>query len=518
LSKDLRSWIGVLERNGLLVSIEDETDIRYVATLVAENYRKATLFKKLIDYDIPLLVNSASNRKMIALALDTDEAKLLYEYEKRLNSPISPIYTSDAECQEIVYIGDEVDLTMYPIHLQHEYDGAPYISSAIIFAKDPESEVTNMGIYRLMFRSKDELGINLTAPHRLRKFYQKAYEQGRPLEVACVIGVHAADMLAAISTNPNLEDDLPLLCAMRGEKVKFVHCKTVDVYVPADCEIVLEGVIPPAGWVFEEGPYGEFPGTYSGMKRNPIIKVKAVTQRQQPIFQSATHGGKRLGWTDFYIIIVQIELSILQALRAANIDVKGVRVIPSSAGFWAIVSIKQWNKGDARNAIYITLASTPNNFPKYVVVVDEDIDIFDDEMVYWAMSTRTQPEEDVIIIKDLRVPSTSDPSLLKTSPPITTSKMGLDATKPFERKWENFKFAYPPYSSHPLVKNKKTAKNVDELAHEIYQLLSEKPRHFYEVLVQFEVSYRMFMQAWSKLISKGILGRDDEGRYLSIRG
>jgi 4-hydroxy-3-polyprenylbenzoate decarboxylase len=180
------------------------------------------------------------------------------------------------------------------------------------------------------------------------------------------------------------------------------------------------------------------------VKRNPILRIKAITHRKHPVFLSATHGGHRPGWTDFYLLVPQFELSILSALRAANIDVCGIRFHPGSCGMWAIVSIKQWSAGDARNALHLVLASSNQNFPKYAVVVDEDIDIFDDERVYWAMTWRTQAHEDMHVFTGMRcIPL--DPSLTTEMPPVTTAKMGIDATIPIHRERFRFEACKPAF-------------------------------------------------------------------------
>ena len=146
------------------------------------------------------------------------------------------------------------------------------------------------------------------------------------------LGLHALDHLAAVTTSPEGEDELSVWGGLQKEAIHMVKCKTVDLFVPEHAEIVLEGRMDPIGWVEPEGMYGEFPGTYSGMRKNPIVTIQAVTSRKKAIYQSATHGGKHLAYTDFFVLIPQIELSIREALRNAGIDVKQVRIVAESAG------------------------------------------------------------------------------------------------------------------------------------------------------------------------------------------
>ena len=203
----------------------------------------------------------------------------------------------------------------------------------MLVAKDPITHVTNLGIYRMMFRTKSETGVDLTAPHKLRRYYQTAIDRtSKPLEVACVIGLHGIDMLSSVASSPSNVDEYETMGGFRGEPAELVRCKTIDVLVPANAEIVLECELPLSGWVADEGPYGEFTGTYGGLKRNPILKVKAVTHRRDPILQSATHGGSHPGWTDFYLLVPIFESQITNALMSANIDVRGLRFHPGSSG------------------------------------------------------------------------------------------------------------------------------------------------------------------------------------------
>ncbi len=397
--KDLRGWMSLLQEHDLLKTIEREIDIRESAEIVNQNFKFATYFPKVRDYEYSLIGNCVSNTKMLSLALDCEEKEMLGEYKKRLETRIKPAFIDQGNCQEAVEVGENVDLTNLPIPLQHEYDGGPYISAAMLVAKDPETHVRNFGIYRLMYRSKNQTGINITAPHKLRRFYQKSVSLGKPLEVACVIGLHALDLLGAVSTRPLGEDEAETLGGIRGEPLNLLRCKTIDVEVPAHAEVVLECEMQPTGWIYDEGPYGEFTGTYSGMKQNPVLTVKAITHRKNAIFQTATHGGTHVGWTDFNILIPPISITLWNALKNANIDVKELRLVQSTNGAWAVVSIKQWSMGDSKNALYIVLSSSNQNFPKFVVLVDSDIDVFDDEMVYWAMSYRVQPRDRVVIIE-----------------------------------------------------------------------------------------------------------------------
>jgi len=500
--KDLRDWIATLESHDLLHRVVKEVDVRDCSEIIAENYKQATLFEDVLGYNSQLVANAISSRKMMALALDTEETNILSEYASRIAKPTPPKFASTskgARCQEEILAAKEsdVDLTTLPILLQHEFDGAPYISAGTVVAKDPETGEYNIGIYRLMFRKINELGINITAPHRLRWFYQKAYEKGKPLEVAVCLGLHALDHLAAVTTSPEGVDELAVWGGLQKEAIPLVHCKTVDLYVPEHAEIVLEGRMDPIGWVEPEGMYGEFPGTYSGMRKNPVVTIQAITSRKKAIYQSATHGGRHLAYTDFFVLIPQIELSIHAALRNAGIDVKQVRIVAESAGMMCYASINVRAKGDSRNAVYVILSSSRQNFPKYCVLVDADIDVFDDEVVMWALSTRSQPKDDTVILKEMRIPSSSDPSLVGPAP-YSMSKMGIDATISLDADKSRFKHSRPP---QVVSRRSSKGNNLTKLVENIRKLLQEKgPLFFYELTKEFpEESFRNILLGWNEL-------------------
>ncbi|MCL5067012.1 MAG: UbiD family decarboxylase, partial [Thaumarchaeota archaeon] len=236
MTKSLGDWVCELESADLLVRVDEEIDPKYVAAVVSKNYRKATLVENIRGYEMPLLANSFSNRKMIALALGVAEERLIEALTEKMSKRVRPAMIpshKQAACQEVVLTGEEVDLTRFPLHLQHELDGAPYISAGGLVANNPLNDATNLGIYRMMFRTKNETGIDLTAPHKLRRFFQTAMERNEgPLEVACVLGLHALDMLSSEATAPDDVDEYEVLGGFRGEPVELVKCKTIDVQVP----------------------------------------------------------------------------------------------------------------------------------------------------------------------------------------------------------------------------------------------------------------------------------------------
>jgi 4-hydroxy-3-polyprenylbenzoate decarboxylase len=518
MAKTLRDWILELERNGLLHRVGEEVPIEQLASIVDQNYKKATLFERIAGYDMPLAANTFSNREMMKLALGAEEASFLGELERRMGARIPPVKVKEAACQEVVIEGEDVNLAALPLHLQHELDAAPYISASVVVARDPQRRVPNIGIYRLMYRTRNQTGVDVTAPHKLRHYYRLACESRTPLEVAIVLGLPTVDLLASVASAPLDVDEFEVLGGFRGEPVELVRCRTVDLHVPANAQIVLEGEMQPHGWVSDEGPYGEFTGTYgAGMKRNPTINIKAITRRRDAIFHSATHGGKHPGWTDVHVIFPIIELDLHRALRQAGIDVRAVRIVPAAACNWAVASIKPLAKGDGKNALALMLSASRQAMPKFAVVVDEDIDIFDDEQLYWAMTWRSQPAEDVLILEGMKaVPL--DPSLPSTMPPVTTSKMGLDATIPIGRDRRAFERCHPTVY-RPDASRKHARLSPDQLEARMLELITrEGPCYFHQILDEFNgLGHRPILEAFGRLRERNLLGRDEVGRYVLAR-
>ncbi|MEM4417269.1 MAG: UbiD family decarboxylase [Nitrososphaerota archaeon] len=510
MAETLGGWLRKLEEHNLLQRISHQVSIHEVADIISRNYMKATLFERIEGYDIPLAANIASNRKMIALALGVGEDEVVGELERRTQRRIRPVLVDDGPCKEVVKTGDDVDLTVFPLHLQHELDAAPYITASVAIAKDPERGVYNLGIYRMMLRTSRETGVDVTAPHKLRAYYQRALEMGKPLEVAVVVGLPTIDLLGSLISSPYDVDEYEVLGGIRGEPVELVKCETIDVYVPSNAEIVLECEMPPIGWTADEGPYGEFTGTYGGLKMNPVMRVKAITHRRNPIFLSATHGGRRPGWTDLHLLFPIIELDLYRALRQAGIDVRGIRLHPGGAGMWAIASIRPRTLGDSKTALALLLTSSRQAFSKYAVVVDDDIDIYDDEQVVWAMTYRAQPSEDILILDGLKaIPL--DPSLPSDMPPVTTSKMGFDATIPIDRPRQRFEPCLPP---KPITEDRK-----QEVSEEDLLKMLDKPRYFAELARNYTgTAYRKFLKTMANLRERNLITRDQQGRYVRKQG
>jgi 2,5-furandicarboxylate decarboxylase 1 len=471
---------------------------------VLDGNPKAVWFRHAGPEGAQLAGGIMGSRKRLALALDTDETRVATTFRERLAHPFAPIEipSSEAPVHDVILRGDEADLTMLPVHLQHERDGAPYISASLDYAVDPRSGYTNVGCRRFMVRGRRETGIDLNAPSDLRAWYLAHVERGERLPIAIVVGAHPADFLAALAVTPPM-DELAVAGALRGAAVPVVKCATIDVRVPADAEYVLEGYLDERGLVEAEGPYGEYIGYYGVMKRNPVFHLTAITSRRDALFQTATIGGYAIGRSDTAVLgSVKTEAAIWSALQSAIREPLAVCCTPSCGGMYNVrVSIRQRVPGEARNAIAAVFSSIAD--VKHVFVVDDDIDVFSDEQLDWALATRFQADRDLVVAGGFRaVPL--DPSLEGNR---SGAKAGFDLTKPFGKDGGlDFVVAAPP-----VLKTR---------AHQPVRAALATPQTFLELMEALGTrDGRDVVRALDDLYAAGELGRLDDGRYiLSTKG
>ncbi|WP_158898668.1 UbiD family decarboxylase [Burkholderia sp. L27(2015)] len=407
---------------------DQSVDLAHIASLLEGN-PKAVWFAAPSGSATSLCGNVAASRARLAQAFDTTPDRLLEVVRERLRQPgqVVEVASEHAPVQQVVLTGDDCDLTALPVHLQHDLDGAPYISASIDFVIDPESGWTNCGVRRLMLRGRRSAGIDLVAPSDLRAIYLAHAKRGERLPIAFAVGTHPIDHVAATMRIPT--DELALIATLRAAPLGVVKCVTNDLRVPADAEFILEGYLDERGHVEAEGPYGEFLGYYGGVKSNPVFHLTAITHRRDAVFQTCTISGPTMAHTDTaQLAALRTEVTIWRALETAVREVKGVYAGPATGGMFNVrVAMQQRVPGEARNAIAAVFASLAN--VKHVFVVDPDIDIFSDEQMDWALATRFQADRDLVIQGGMRA-MPLDPSLGGGG---HTAKAGFDLTLPLLR-------------------------------------------------------------------------------------
>lgn len=451
------------------------------------------------------------SRERMAACLDCDHREIGRAFLRRLKNPRQPVLMPTGPVREVIKTGDEVDLTALPVPLVSKLDGGPYITSAIGVSKDPEFG-RNAGCYRLMVRTKRETSIDLVGASDLKLYYDRAFGRGESLPFAVALGTHPFLLMAAAHMAPSGQDEFDLAGALAGEPIPLVKCETVDLEVPADAEIVLEGELLPTGWTHDEGRFGDFTGFVGQMKWNPIFRVNAITHRRDALFY-ALHMPDEVD----YLVAPPLEGSAWQALANAGITAKAVYA-PQSAGcnFHLYAAIKK-RPGEGKNAL---LALLSLKRVKHVIVTDDDVDIFNPTELERAVAYRVQPTRDIIIVDGGRG-SHLDPSIqltvTKGALAPLTAKWGVDATIPEgSDRAEYEEIAYPFPRGEAAEPTAPDAYESSELLADAIASYLTQPRHFYDVLAQFRTTpHRTVVEAWGLLRQGGRLDREvSTGKYV----
>jgi len=425
--EDLRGYLKHLEEQRQLARVTDEVDVKYE---IAAGIRKtsdiegpALLFENIKGFPgWRVLGGLFATRKLIALGLGVPEDKLLERYLTLEDKRIPPAMVSTGPVKEIKWTGADVDLHKLPIVTHAGKDIGAYVTIGVQVGKDPDNGARNLSIHRMLLLGKDRLSLWAPPDHHLGRMILKAEEKKRGLEVATAIGVEPAIVIGSQAKVPYGVDEYHVAGGLRGAPVALVRCETIDVEVPAMAEIVIEGVTVPGERV-PDGPYGEYPGCYSEAKSAPVLKVTAITMRKNPIYQTALTG---MPVTENHTLIEYANAAVIyrEAMKIVP-EVRDVYVTPGGTfRHHVVVSIKKRHDDEARNLILALLALGIGL--KQVTVVDDDIDIRNPTEVEWALSTRMQPDRDLIVIPRLAC-STLDPSVPK---PRSTAGWGIDATVP----------------------------------------------------------------------------------------
>lgn len=508
---DLRTHVRRLEELGELTRIEEPVSIRNVGKIV-EAHDQALLFTSVTGYSMPLLANVMATRRRWSEALVCEPMALVEEVKRRSAARVAPAMVETGPVKEVVRVGSDATLSDLPAYLQHDRDGAPYISAALDVTKHPESGHFNIGVRRLMLRGTRETGVDVVAPSDMRASYRRAREIGKRFEIAFVVGTYASDYLATQMKVPTA-NEFETMGAFRGAPVPLVACETVDLLVPADAEIVLEGYLE-GDWTEVEGPFGEYTGCYGAAHRNPVFHLSAITRRSDAVFQTATIGGRRLQHTDTAVITaIKTEMLVRDALERTVANPLEVYCPPAATGLHhARVKIRTRDPGDGRNAAVGVLAS--NADVKMAIVVDEDIDIFDDASVEWAISTRFQADSDMVLLPNMRT-FPLDPSL----PPhagsnVTTAKVGIDATRPYNRPAHAFAIPAAAFEREPVnTFSDERSANLEELTGRMLESLGNGPRFVDWLAAESAVPQSQILEALGRLRDRGSVEMDLEGRY-----
>jgi 2,5-furandicarboxylate decarboxylase 1 len=424
----LRDWLDHLAARDRLAVIKPHVDLRFELAAYAKRLdgRRATLFPKPGGHGMPVVSGLVSDRGWIAEAMGVEPTELLARFQDAAVNPLPWREIRAGPVHEVVH--RDVDLArLLPLPVHNEHDSAPYITAGLLIARNPDTGRQNVSIHRCQLSGPNRLGV-LLLPRHTHMFFELAERSQRPLPVAIVIGIDPLTLLASQAIVPLDADELEIAGALHRRPLSVVKCMTSDLRVPAEAEIVVEGRLLP-GVREPEGPFGEFPQYYGERAARHVIEVDAVTQRRDALFHTIVGGGLE------HILLGAIprEATLLAHLRRSFPNVLDVHLSFGGVGRYHLyVRIRKRQEGEAKN---VMLGAFAGHYDvKQVVVVDEDVDIHDPREVEWAVATRFQADQDLVI-----VPNSQGSKLDPSTRDGVGAKMGLDATKPLAADAMTFK-------------------------------------------------------------------------------
>jgi 4-hydroxy-3-polyprenylbenzoate decarboxylase len=496
MQQSMPEFVEALDQAGFLARVKEEVRVDQIPAIMEANPTKAVLIERVKDCEFSVLANAYSNQDMFAWAMGCDKTQTGLQMVERAKGRVKWETVTSAPCKEVILKGADVDLTRLPLFLHHDRDGHAYSNDNLFISKHPDTGVYDWGIYRSMFRSKNEKSVDMTCTsHRQRINAMAAAAKGRDLEVAIVLGGPTLDKMAALAGVTSDTDDFEVLGSFYGGPAKMIRCETIDVMVPANADIVLECLLKATeGLVYDEGPYGEFTGMYGGgIKHNYRLEVTAMTSRKNGIYQHCTIGGLHPWYTDNMLQLPAIEADLFGGLKNAGIDVREVRCPAGGLSNIAYAKIHPLGAGDSKQALGVMLTCSKQGLPKVAMVFDTDVDIWDDQAVLAAMAYRYMPDRDTVRLDGLNT-MTVDP---KSSQMGISSKIGMDCTVPMGPEWNPNEFVRstltdlgdPPASVQPMSE--------EQLTQDMQAFIAEQPRAWYEILKHYHgqpypVLYRAF--------------------------
>jgi UbiD family decarboxylase len=435
----LGEFLGQMEKEKEVLHVKDEVSTHFEIPYVMkkfDNQGPILLFEKVKDCETKVVANVCGTRKRICSALNVDQDGLYQRLTNAWRSPRKPkVVVRNGAVKEVA---ENIDLSKIPILTHFEKDAGRYITSAVVYAKSVDENVENVSVHRLQVLDKKHLAIRLV-PRHLFKLWQMTKEAKKDLDVSISVGVHPAVLLAASSPVPFGVNEFDVANALIDGGLSLVECEHVNAYAPAEAELVLEGKISATKEV-AEGPFVDITGTYDVQRKQPLVEVVGVMHRKEYVYQALLPSGaehRLLMGLPHEVLIWEAVSKVVPRVYAVNLSVGG------SGWLHAIVSIEKQLDGDGKNALLAAFAAHPSL--KHAVVVDSDIDVFNVSDVEWAVATRFQASEDLVIISNVRG-STLDSSAEQETG--LTTKMGIDATRPFTKPKEKFERAKIPASKN----------------------------------------------------------------------
>ncbi|MGZ5075992.1 MAG: 4-hydroxy-3-polyprenylbenzoate decarboxylase [Methylobacter sp.] len=478
--KDLRDFIKQLEKQGELKRITVEVDPYLEMTEICDRTLKrggpALLFENPKGANIPVLANLFGTPRRVAMGMGAESVSELrgigelLAYLKEPEPPkgmkdawekfpvfkqvlnMAPKVVSSPPCQELVRVGDEINLADYPIQTCWPEDAAPLITWPLVITKGPNKERQNLGIYRMQVIGKNKVIMRWLA-HRggaldFKEF--QAAHPGQPFPVSVALGADPATILAAVTPVPDSLSEYAFAGLLRGSKTEVAKSLINDLQVPAGAEIVLEGFIYPDEFA-PEGPYGDHTGYYNEVADFPVFTIERITQRQAPIYHSTYTGRPPDEPAILGVALNEVFVPILQKQFPEIVD---FYLPPEGCSYrMAVISMKKQYAGHAKRVMLGTWSFLRQfMYTKFVIVVDDDVDVRNWQDVIWAMTTRMDPARDLTILENTPI------DYLDFASPVSGlgSKVGFDATNKWpgetNREW-----------GRPIVMSPEVVKKVDQM-------------------------------------------------------
>ncbi|MCP4000072.1 MAG: UbiD family decarboxylase [Gammaproteobacteria bacterium] len=413
---DLRSFAAFLEEHGELVRISKEVERQYELPALLEQLEqqhKAFIFDNIKGASFPLIGGLLNSTTRLGQAIGND-ISVPYDHRNHAaaygaasENPVAHIEVETGPVKDVVITGDDIDLADLPVPTFFELDSGAFITGAVGISQDQSDNRLNMGFYRSLITGKDTLVINASSMSDLRQIYATAEESGVAMPIALAIGVPPALLMAASGKTPPGLSELDLAGGLMGQAVEMVKCETSNLLVPAIAEIVIEGVVDFTNKV--ENTLGEFAGQY-GPETAPTTRVTAITHRKNAMYYSIMAGRNPEHNTIGAISTYGMQRVIAGNLCEQFLNIKDINIACEpklGAMLHIFISIDKQNDAEPRKLLEAAFAATAGIFPvsmivKRIVIVDDDIDVYNLEEVEWAIWTRLSTVDKIMTIANVK--------------------------------------------------------------------------------------------------------------------
>jgi UbiD family decarboxylase len=431
---DLRTTVRRLDELRELRRITESVDTVFGIARLMKRYDggQALLFEDINGFENELLSGVMATKERLSSLLEVPKDDIYDRIVKSIEHPSRPEIKSDGPVTETKA---EPKLTKLPIPTYYEKDPAPYLTSAIVSAKSPDTKVENVSVHRMMVLDDRHLAIRIV-PRHLHRLCELARRSGRKsLDVAISMGLHPSLLIAASSPAPFGVSEYDVANTLMGGGLSLFRCPNVSANAPVNAEIVLEGRLLLDREV-DEGPFVDLTGTYDIVRKQPVIEIISMMHRRDFIFQGLLPGGAE----HKFLMGLPYEARIWNAVRTTIPGIKQVSLTPGGCGWLhAILSIDKQSEGDGKAAILAAFGAHPSL--KHVVIVDTDVDVGNLADVEWAIATRFRADKGLVVVDNVRSSSLDPSSDQETQ---IGAKMGLDATRSFSKDKSKFEKARIP--------------------------------------------------------------------------